>query len=65
MEKQRNGLDRRAFDKQRNRETTSWVAKRKNVEKQGSGSDVRWTGGDERCIAAETLDKDGIRAKTN
>lgn len=43
----------------------SWVAERKNVEKQGSGSDVRWTGGDERCIAAETLGEDGIRVEMN
>ena len=30
-----------------------------------SGSDVRWTGGDERCIAAETLGEDGIRVEMN
>ena len=30
-----------------------------------SGSDVRWTGGDECCIAAETLGEDGIRVEMN
>ena len=30
-----------------------------------SGSDVRWTGGDERCIAAETLGEDRIRVEMN
>lgn len=66
VEKQRNGLDKRLLDKQWH----STAGQRCDMEWHGhemirNGSDVRWTGDDERCIAAETLGEDGIRVETN